>query len=153
VVFITLAACASRDSRSAAAVIDTLPGGIVSVHNGAPSAWRDSATWQFEEVTRIESRDSGAEALVNPGYVAAMDGEGRAYVVDEPPVTIKVFDAAGQFVRMIGRDGEGPGEYRQPRIAIQHSEIFVEDSRLRRISVFDTSGGKQCRWIRWLCAR
>jgi hypothetical protein len=136
----TLAACASRDSRSAAAVIDTMPGGIVAVHNSAPSAWRDSATWHFEEVTRIESRDSGAEALVNPGYVAAMDGEGRAYVVDEPPVAIKVFDAAGQFVRTIGRDGEGPGEYRQPRIAIQHGEIFVEDSRLRRISVFDTSG-------------
>lgn len=134
-----LAACTTHDTRPTS-VIDTLPSGVVAVHNNAPSAWRDSATWQFEEVTRIESRDSGAEALVNPGYVAAMDGEGRTYVVDEPPVAIKVFDSTGTFVRTIGRNGEGPGEYRQPRIAIHRGEVYVEDSRLRRISVFDTSG-------------
>jgi hypothetical protein len=134
-----LAACASHDSPPAY-VIDTLPSGVTTVRNYAPSAWRDSTTWHFEEVTRIEPRDSGAGALVNPGYVAAMDGGGRTYVVDEPPVAIKVFDSAGQYVRTIGRSGEGPGEYRQPRIAIQHGEIYVEDSRLQRITVFDTSG-------------
>jgi hypothetical protein len=135
-----LAACASCDSRPTSVVIDTLPSGVTTVRNYTPSAWCDSATWHFEELTRLEPRDSGFDALVNPGYVAAMDGEGRAYVVDEPPVSIKVFDSTGTFVRAIGRNGEGPGEYRQPRIAVQHGEIYVEDSRLRRISVFDTSG-------------
>lgn len=135
-----LAACVSRDPSPPAVVIDTLPNGVVSVRNYAPSAWRDSSTWHFEEVTRLEPRDSGSDGLVNPGVMAAMDAAGRAYIVDEPPVAIKVFDSTGHFVRTIGRNGEGPGEYRQPRIAIRKGQLFVEDSRLRRVSVFDTSG-------------
>lgn len=135
-----LAACASHDSRPPSVVIDTLPNDVVSVRNYAPSAWRDSTTWHFEEVTRIEPQDSGSEGLVNPGAMATMDGAGRAYVVDEPPVSIKVFDSTGHFVRTIGRSGEGPGEYRQPRIVIHDGQLFVDDARLQRVSVFDTSG-------------
>jgi hypothetical protein len=135
-----LAACASRDARPPSVVIDTLPNGVVSVRNYAPSAWQDSATWHFQEVTSIEPQDSGSAGLVNPGAVAAMDGGGRSYIVDEPPVSIKVFDSTGHFVRAIGRYGEGPGEYRQPRIAIHGGQLFAQDSRLQRVSVFDTSG-------------
>ncbi|HET8632559.1 MAG TPA: hypothetical protein VFL88_00315, partial [Gemmatimonadales bacterium] len=62
-----LAACASRDARPPSVVIDTLPNGVVSVRNYAPSAWQDSATWHFQEVTSIEPQDSGSAGLVNPG--------------------------------------------------------------------------------------
>lgn len=137
---VCLAACASRDSRSAAAVIDTLPGGIVAVHNSAPSAWRDSATWRFEEVTRIVPSDSGAHALVNPGFAAVMDDAGRIYVVDDAPVRIKVFDSTGKFVRTIGRDGQGPGEYQAPFLALLHGDLIVHDPQLQQVTRFDAAG-------------
>lgn len=135
-----LAACVSRDPSPPAVVIDTLPNGVVSVRNYAPSAWRDSSTWHFEEVTRLEPRDSGSEALVNPGAAAVIDEAGRIYVADEDPAKIKVFDSTGQFVRTIGRDGEGPGEYRAPFLAPMGNELVVQDPQLRRVTVYDSSG-------------
>ncbi len=137
---VLLAACASRDARPPSVVIDTLPNGVVSVRNYAPSAWRDSATWRFTEVARIEPGDSGAEALLNPGTSAVMDDAGRAYVVDDNPVRIKVFDSTGRFLRTIGRDGQGPGEYRAPFLAMWHGDVVVHDPQLRRLTLFDTAG-------------
>lgn len=137
---ILLAACTSRDMRPASAVIDTLPSGIVSVHNNAPSVWHDSTSWHFEEVTRIAPQASGAEALVNPGFAAVMDDAGRIYVVDQDPARIKVFDSTGKFVRTIGRDGPGPGEYQAPFLAMLHGNLIVHDPQLQRVTRFDTAG-------------
>ena len=52
--------------------------------------------------------------------------------------TIKVFDLSGGFVRSIGRDGEGPGEFRQVTdIAVSSQDsLLALDSDLARISVF-----------------
>src|SRR5680860_99377 len=38
--------------------------------------------------------------------------DGSIFVVDLHPQSIRQFDHAGEFVRQIGREGEGPGEYR-----------------------------------------
>jgi hypothetical protein len=135
-----LSACAPRDSRRTSVVIDTLPSGIIAVHNNVPAAWHDSTTWHFEEVTRIEPQASGAEALVNPGFAAVMDDVGRIYVADEDPARIKVFDSTGKFVRTIGRDGEGPGEYKAPFLAVLHGGLIVHDPQLQRVTRFDSAG-------------
>jgi hypothetical protein len=47
------------------------------------------------------------------------DDEGRLYLVDAQLSEVKVFDAEGAFVRAIGREGEGPGEFRNP------SDVFL----------------------------
>ncbi len=135
-----LAGCTTRDSRLATSLIDTLPGGIVAVHNLTPSGWTDSSGWRFEELTRLPTGDSGATVLVNPVFSAVMDAAGRAYVVDDSPTRIKVFDSAGTYLRTIGRDGAGPGEYRSPLLAIRGARLYVQDPRLRRLSIFDTAG-------------
>lgn len=42
------------------------------------------------------------------------DREGRIYVSDFKDATIVLFGTAGEFLRRIGRNGDGPGEFRAP---------------------------------------
>jgi hypothetical protein len=42
----------------------------------------------------------------------AVGSEGSIYVADAHPPSVLQFDRRGRFVRRIGREGAGPGEYR-----------------------------------------
>jgi hypothetical protein len=152
VLFVVCAAgCASVDAPPlATATFDTLPGGIVSVTNAAPTAWADdSSGWKFVETLRV-SPDSGPGQLNIPGQVV-VDGAGRLYVQDHNPASIKVFEPDGRFVRTIGRDGEGPGEFRAPMIGIHGPHLIVHDPQLSRLSIFDTSGAFLRSWKSACC--
>jgi len=45
---------------------------------------------------------------------ALSDDEGNIYLLDQQLSEVKVFDAEGEFVKTLSREGEGPGETRQP---------------------------------------
>lgn len=74
-----------------------------------------------------------------PGVIAAPDGS--IVVVSSQPPVIAEFDAAGAFVRYIGGEGEGPGEF---RVASHHGWIgdtlWVANFPEPRISLFDGNG-------------
>ncbi len=135
-VALLLSACARTDTATLATpLIDTLPGGIVRVRNPGPTAWTDSSGWRLvEELTIAGTPDSSSE-LSNP-WMIAVDSRGRLYVSDE---TIKLFDADGRFLRIVGRLGEGPGEYRAPMIGTAGDRLLVQDANLSRFSVFDSA--------------
>lgn len=136
----SVAACTGgRDAALAPAKRDTLPGGIERVVSDGPTAWRDSSGWRLVETSRITGGDSASGDLSRPSS-GAIDAAGRLYVADDQPTVIKVFDRDGRFVRTIGREGEGPGEYRTVILAVHDSSLVVFDPRLARLSVFDTSG-------------
>ena len=40
--------------------------------------------------------------------------EGDIYLLDQQLTEVKVFSRAGDYLRTIGREGEGPGEFRRP---------------------------------------
>lgn len=44
----------------------------------------------------------------------AIDRSGNVYLLDVQMNQIQVFDRDGKFLRSIGREGEGPGEFRRP---------------------------------------
>lgn len=134
-----LAGCRG-EQQAASHTYDTLPGGIPVVHNTAPVKWADTNGWRYVAIGRITAGDTSATGLGNPGYSAAMDDEGRVYLEDQAPAVIKVFESSGRFVRTIGREGDGPGEYRSPILMVHGAELIVQDPRLARITVFDTSG-------------
>jgi hypothetical protein len=77
--------------------------------------------------------------LISPSSIA-VDDQGRLYVADERPTNIKVFDSAGALVRIIGHEGDGPGEFRSAYLAIRGNRLLVHDPRASRTSFFDTSG-------------
>ena len=70
------------------------------------------------------------------------DADGNVYLLDQQLIEIRVFDANGEYLRTIGREGEGPGEFRNPR-----GMFFLPDGRIGviqmmpgRVAVLDTQG-------------
>jgi hypothetical protein len=43
-----------------------------------------------------------------------IDDQGNVYLLDSQLSEVKIYTADGEFVRSIGREGEGPGEFRRP---------------------------------------
>ena len=134
-----LVACTSRDSRLATAVTDTLPGGIVRVISSAPTGWADANGWKLVELPTIQPAQGSAGEMINPSSIA-VDDQQRLYVADEKPTNIKVFDSTGGLVRIIGNEGDGPGEFRSAYMAIRKNRLLVHDPAASRTSLFDTSG-------------
>lgn len=68
----------------------------------------------------------------------AIDGRGRILIADDLQHAVLVFDHEGQFLRSLGRQGDGPGEFQAPwRIAVDPQDsIFVWDTQLARMSIF-----------------
>jgi hypothetical protein len=134
-----LAACTSHDSRLASAVTDTLPGGIVRVTSSGPTAWTDTNGWKLVELPAVQPAQGSPGELISPSSIA-VDDQGRLYVADEKPTDIKVFDSTGALVRIIGREGDGPGEFRSAYIAIRGNRLLAHDPAAQRTTFFDTSG-------------
>ena len=108
-----LTACASRDTRLATAIVDTLPGGIVRVTSSAPTGWTGTDGWKLVELPAIQPAQGSPGELINPSSIA-VDDQQRLYVADEKPTNIKVFDSTGALVRIIGNEGDGPGDAASP---------------------------------------
>lgn len=79
----------------------------VDAMNQQPIAVPLSALTEGVEIVRLESR---AEALVNTGQVVVSDSFIGFFTL-EPPFVFKLFDRSGRYLRDIGRQGRGPGEY------------------------------------------
>lgn len=148
VIALGMLACQDRPSaRLATPAIDTLPSGALHVTNKAPSAWTDTSAWTLVEDLRIGGSDS-ASTLERPSGLA-VDALGRIYVADGQ---VKLFDASGKLVRTVGRDGEGPGEYRSAYVATAGDRLIVQDVTLGRASVFDSAGRFVTSWRTTCCA-
>lgn len=65
------------------------------------------------EELRIGDIDGANEYLFGRVAYVAVDREGRIYVADSQQRVVRRYDANGIFDRDIGREGEGPGEYRR----------------------------------------
>lgn len=143
--------CASGDGSAATVQADTLPGGTVVVRNLAPSGWtRAESGWRAVQRAVFGGEEGTAGELISPGSIA-LDALGRVFVADRGPAVIKVYDPRGQFLRSIGREGSGPGEFRVAYIAIRGELLVVHDPRTSRTSVFDTSGTFLRSWVSRCC--
>ncbi len=92
----------------------------------------------------------GAEdtSLFSDIYMATVDAGGRMYVADENAKRIHVFDTAGTVVRVIGRQGGGPGEFDGFNgIAIlPDGRLVVLDVGNARVSFFRADGSFETSW-------
>lgn len=69
-----------------------------------------------------------------------LDADGNLWVLDAGNHRIQVFSAEGDFVRSLGREGQGPGELEQPsQLTIVADTVVVRAAR-RRLSLFDLDG-------------
>jgi len=73
-------------------------------------------------------------------YVKMVRGAGAIYLIDYDEMDrVKVFSSDGEFLHVIGRNGEGPGEFREIMVLdlIAGDTLAVVDKALGRVSLFD----------------
>jgi hypothetical protein len=97
--------------------------------------------WILREDLRIGSADEEAE-LFNDIRGIAVGARGAILVLDFKAQEIRMFDARGEFIRRVAREGSGPGEIRNAN-GLQmapNGEIWVNDPANARYSVFSPAG-------------
>ena len=76
----------------------------------------------------------------NPSTISC-DREGNIYVVDSGATNIKKFDVQGKFLKTIGREGQGPGEFGGLYYStFAKDRLIVWDSGNRRLCAFNPDG-------------
>ena len=138
----TLACADAPDPDSWLGSVDTLPSGTVIVRNPSQGVWDEATQWELVEDLRLGSMDAVGPELFGSIGDFEVDDEGRIYILDRTAFEVRVFDREGVYLRSIGRQGEGPGEFKQPQgLEIDDlGRLWVVDSGNQRYSVFDTTG-------------
>ena len=71
----------------------------------------------------------------------AVDWKGNVYILDSRAKNIKKFNSTGKFIKVIGREGQGPGEFSSPyRLACSGDRFVVWDMMGFRFSLFTLEG-------------
>lgn len=146
-----VAACARGQAATSLGhvTVDTV-NGVPRTITDLPVGWVDTNGWKLVEVARIVGGTEAPGDLIQPQSVA-LDATGRIYVSDANPAVIKVYAPDGTFLRTIGREGAGPGEFNVGFIAIRGDHLYLHDPRLSRTSLFDTSGVFVRSWPSFCC--
>jgi hypothetical protein len=140
IVLSLILSCCTKTHESLASreVID----GIEHVRNAPEPRYLDK-TLTLEEELAIGGEDQeGNVILFDAGYVLVDDAE-NIWIVDRRDFNIKVFDPEGGFVRSVGKQGEGPGEFQQVGYVtfLPDGRLLVMDFQASRTSLFDKAGG------------
>jgi hypothetical protein len=139
-IFLSVTACGDAGSRPLVTVRDS--GGVEIVESDGP-AW-DSA-WEIDVSPIIDLASSGDEGAAHEFvYVkdAARLSDGAFVIAESGSREIRVFSVNGAHRHTIGREGEGPGEFRDLTqvIALPGDSIFAYDFMLSRGTVFGPDG-------------
>lgn len=140
---LVVAACGDALSGSRWAGTMTDSTGITIVANTESGMWRSSDMPAIEPEVDIGAAEG--EAAYQFGNILGVDvGEdGSIYVFDQQSRTVRVFDAAGTFVREIGRPGSGPGELGIQSVGVlvgPGDTVFVPDIGQQRVVRFTRDG-------------
>jgi len=115
--------------------------GVSLVKNPKEPIYQE-AVFSLEEELLIGEAESKDEFMFSQVIDMDVDYEGRIYILDSREAHIKVFDKKGEYLAIIGRKGQGPGEMQMPKsiqIAPQ-KEIMVNDMGTRKLLFFNFEG-------------
>lgn len=103
----------------------------------SPSAAQEISVEQLWEIGEPE----GAPETVWMRIMDATIHEEHIYVVDVALPTVRMFTLGGEYVRELGRAGNGPSEFARPSsISVQGDSLRVYDLAQDRFTVFDKLG-------------
>jgi hypothetical protein len=148
---LTLATACSRIDRAGGAGTawrverDTV-GDTVVVRTLSGSIWGAPARL----VTRVPiGVAEGDENLMLGNLQAlAVGPDGSVYLTEDTPL-LKKFGPDGSFIRVIGRVGSGPGEYRRPDgglAVLPDGRVVIRDPGNGRLGVYSTEGEPLATW-------
>jgi len=122
------------------AAVDTV-GDTVIVHTLSGQVWESDRTLVSE--VSIGVLDGDAEYQFGNLRAIAVDDEGRMYAYDAHGPVLRVYAPDGTWLRDIGREGEGPGEYKQPDSGLAilpDGRVAIRDPGNGRITLYSPDG-------------
>lgn len=82
------------------------------------------------------------DAIIGRYSALTLDKHETVYIGDDGMVTVHVFTPDGNYAGSIGRDGDGPGEFRRVRgIKADNGYLYVMDTRSYKMTLFDIETG------------
>lgn len=116
-----------------------------SLAQAKPSRARDISAVGSPRAIISGAEIPGATGFVRLTAAAVLPGD-LLVVADDGNVQLSVFDRTGRFVRHVGHQGRGPGEYRGvDALQVRHDTIVVIDGR-SAVHLYHSSG-------KWLLSR
>lgn len=90
----------------------------------------------------IGAEDGESWEMLSQVSDVVFDRADNLYVLDRGNERVLMFDRSGRFVRQLGREGDGPGEFRAPNgvAVLTDGSVAVLDLIRRNISLFGSDG-------------
>jgi len=147
---IACAACGSearpgRIGTRWTAAVDTV-GDTVVVQTLTGSVWGDTA--DLVPKVSIGTVEGADEYVIGDPRAIAVGRDGVIYVLDGQVPVLRAYSSDGSFLRDVGREGDGPGEYRSPdgMAVLPDGRLIVRDPPNSRITVFGPDGAYETEW-------
>ncbi|MFC1529149.1 hypothetical protein ACFL6R_00350 [Gemmatimonadota bacterium] len=143
--FLLLTACSQQlDNQDHAFRVYDRDGVTIAETEGGPKY--PGEVFTYERIMTLQGDESDPESLLHlpePAHSPTsftVDESGFFYLADTNNHRIAVFRPDGTFERSFGREGEGPGDLRSPRLIVeQNGKLRIQDSN-RRTTLFATDG-------------
>ena len=120
--------------------------GVRIVHNGSGGMWGLNPQVTLQLIRSIGGIDVEDENLAfKSPYDMCMDKEGNLYILDSRNACIIKLDSKGNYLKTIGRKGQGPGEFQGPFTLDIDADgyLYVSDVTNKRIHILNRKGKEQ----------
>ncbi|NOT06973.1 MAG: hypothetical protein HOP28_02085 [Gemmatimonadales bacterium] len=125
-----------RDTIGDTSVVSTISGSI----------WGTEG--RLEEELRIGLAEGAEEYVFGDVVELVPDGSGGVYIFDRQGPVLRHYDGTGRFMKTLGRQGGGPGEYRAiVGMGVRRDgRLMVHDAQNRRIAFYAPDGSPSGHW-------
>jgi hypothetical protein len=138
-VFMLLVSCGKEKAKWKGTIEEE--NGITVVRNPKEPMYGEDVL-SLEEELSIGEKEGSEEYMFSQIIDLGVDDGERIYILDFQEAHIKVFDKKGEYLRTIGKRGQGPGEIQRPMnlIITPGGQILVNDRGARFLHFFTLSG-------------
>lgn len=131
--------CSGPETEPSSTNVDSM--GVTIVRSTAP-LWEDESSRLGEApVLELVSDESSPETVLFQVTGVALLPDGRIVVANRGDASVRLYDASGRVEWRAGREGDGPGEFRDLRgVVLREGELWAYQTLPLPIHVFGLDG-------------